>query len=129
MFEIQEGEIELLLPPKFVAIHHNISFGRSSKTQPLKTVAVPSVRSHLSQGNYRLELGSKLGLWSKSRECSDRGSDACQGDSGASIIWSTGTADITMGVSSYGKTCGEGGVYARNDYDWIISKLIGAQEH
>ncbi len=59
---------------------------------------------------------------------SDRGSDTCQGDSGASIICSTGTADITMGVSSYGEKCGQGGVYARNDYDWIISKLIGAQE-
>ena len=59
---------------------------------------------------------------------SDQGSDTCQGDSGASIICSTGTADIAMGVSSYGKKCGEGGVYARNDYDWIISKLIEAQE-
>ena len=63
---------------------------------------------------------------------SDRGSDTCQGDSGASIICSTGTADITMGVSSYGNTCGQGGVYARitpENYDWIIAKLLEAQEH
>jgi len=60
---------------------------------------------------------------------SDKGSDTCQGDSGASIICSTGTADITMGVSSFGKECGQGGVYARIDYNWIIAKLIGAQEN
>ena len=60
---------------------------------------------------------------------SDRGADTCQGDSGASIICSTGTADITLGVSSYGRECGKGGVYARIDYNWILSKLIEAQEH
>ena len=32
---------------------------------------------------------------------SDRGSDSCQGDSGASIICSTGTADIAMGDSHW----------------------------
>ena len=55
---------------------------------------------------------------------SDKGSDTCQGDSGASVICSTGTADITMGVSSFGKECGQGGVYARINYKWIIEKLI-----
>ena len=42
---------------------------------------------------------------------SDRGADTCQGDSGASIICTIGYADVTVGVSSFRKACGQGGVY------------------
>ena len=54
---------------------------------------------------------------------SSPGEDTCQGDSGSSVICSFGNDEVTMGVSSFGNDCGQGGVYARIDYEWVLAKI------
>jgi secreted trypsin-like serine protease len=51
--------------------------------------------------------------------------DTCQGDSGGPLVVLVGNKWMLGGLTSFGRGCNDGGVYARtsNYYNWILQNL------